>query len=866
MKQNTHLTKVLALFMLLCTTKLQAQTLSLTASATAVSPGTSVTFTPYYTDPPIGFDILWFVNGTLAYDDNANSVSGTTPYVYNPSNGDVVYFILTYPSPGDESTDTLFSNTILINTSTTTWTGNSSTDLFDASNWSNGVPTSTLQGIIPSSASVQPALSANETVNNIEIDGILNINGHTLTINGTVTGTGTITVSPTSSIIIGGTAGTLNFTTSSDTLQNLTLNSNARATLGTQLNIVAGSSAGIVTIAGGAIITTGGYLSLLSDINGTARIAQSAGSISGSVTVQRYIPAKTQRKFSFIGSAVGGVTIRNAWQQQVYITGAGSGGTPCGSTTGDGVASTDMYNSSGFDVTQTNSPSMFYYAPYPTNGTHWTAITNTISTILIPGIGYDLNIRGNRNDGNCANQLESGSPESPDAVTLSATGTVGEGNVTVALNSATNASNSFTLLANPYPCPIDFDVFQDSNSTNLTGNLWLYSTNTSTSGGFAPGNYTTYNGGDATNAPTGYTALNNIESGQSFFVQSAFSGAPSVTFSESHKTTANPLNIAYFGISKSKKIRVGLQTNNNTPLDEVVVRYNNQGTKAYNANVDAVSLDEGSQVLVSLKGSKRLAIATHPLVNITDTTQLGITSSSIGTFSLFFSDYQGIDSTQSITLVDNFLNAKQDVRANQVYHFNVTSDTASAGNNRFELIVGEANPLPVKEINLTTTKLPDNEVAAKWTVVGESDVISYGVEHSADGKKFSNLTTVSQSVSNNYSFVDKNALEGINYYRIKAIDKVGIVSYSNVVSVKIMANGNQLTVYPNPAKDNVTIKGNHIESFQVIDNMGRVLKVVSLKDATNPVLSVSSLPPGVYHLRIETSDGNVSGTSIVVSD
>lgn len=49
----------------------------------------------------------------------------------------------------------------------------------------------------------------------------------------------------------------------------------------------------------------------------------------------------------------------------------------------------------------------------------------------------------------------------------------------------------------------------------------------------------------------------------------------------------------------------------------------------------------------------------------------------------------------------------------------------------------------------------------------------------------------------------------------------------------------------------------------MIDNMGRVVKVVSLKDATNPTLSVYSLQAGVYHLRIQNTDGNVSGVGFV---
>ena len=72
-----------------------------------------------------------------------------------------------------------------------------------------------------------------------------------------------------------------------------------------------------------------------------------------------------------------------------------------------------------------------------------------------------------------------------------------------------------------------------------------------------------------------------------------------------------------------------------------------------------------------------------------------------------------------------------------------------------------------------------------------------------------------------------------------------------------------LTVVPNPAKDIVTVYASHIVSVQVVDNMGKIIKAQVLKDATNPILSVSALPTGVYHLRIQTTDGKVSRVGFV---
>ena len=56
--------------------------------------------------------------------------------------------------------------------------------------------------------------------------------------------------------------------------------------------------------------------------------------------------------------------ISNAWQKQIYITGTGTGGAICGSTSGFG-GNTDKFNSNGFDVTLSNISGMFTYKATP---------------------------------------------------------------------------------------------------------------------------------------------------------------------------------------------------------------------------------------------------------------------------------------------------------------------------------------------------------------------------------------------------------------------------------------------------------------------------------------------------------------------
>ena len=100
-----------------------------------------------------------------------------------------------------------------------------------------------------------------------------------------------------------------------------------------------------------------------------------------------------------------------------------------------------------------------------------------------------------------------------------------------------------------------------------------------------------------------------------------------------------------------------------------------------------------------------------------------------------------------------------------------------------------------------------------------------------------------------------NAFDG-NYSTVGII-KVGGGITENMVTL------NNFKVYPNPAKEELTIKGVHIREVQVIDNMGRVISARQLKDATNPNINVSSLSAGTYHLLVKTIEGRISMVGFV---
>ena len=802
-----------------------------------------------------GFNFTVAINGTIASFVSANTYNwvigtytGTAPSIANIT---VNAAGITNSFSGTFSIGFASNNINLIYTTCTagTWMG-ANTAWATNTNWcASTVPTGATNVTIPVS-SLYPTISTTAPINNLTIasGASLTVTG-TLQVAGSITNGGTLDITGGMLELNGSSAQTIQGSVfNNSTIGGLKINNSAGVTISSQLNI----TDSIVPALG--TLTTGGFLTLKSSSTKTARIAAGAGSyLLGNVTVERYITAKTARRYSFIGSPVT-QSIRNTWQQQLYITGSGTGGVVCGSTTGNG-GSTDKYNTNGFDATASNAKTILTYTAATTNGSHYVGMANT-STNLVAGTGYSVNIRGDRNSATngvtCYNQLNSGSPVAPESVTLNATGTLTTGNLSVALNDI--SIHAFTLLANPYPSQISFFAFQASNSI-INNKMWMFSP-------FGSGNFSTYANGHIANGAAGYddTYGNNIASGQAFFVEANTNG--SVTFAEAHKTNGAIPNTQYFGTAE-KSIRIGLYNSGNIRLDEILLIYSKMGSTQYNQQLDAISFSLTSQALVSYKGTIRLAIAEMPDTTAANTTQLGV-SSKTGAYSMAFDQTETIDNTQTVTMLDRFLGVAANMRSNPTYHFNVTTDTASKGSSRFKVVLGGANTLPVNFMRMSATQNIEG-VLVRWQVANDANIASYQVEKSTEGVHFTSINTNKAIGATTYSIQDASLPTGTNtlYYRIKSTDKDERFCYSNVAVLKLSIVNCHLSIFPNLIQNklNITLTGaaiGNLYKVKIATATGKIaFSMVNVPVKANlMVLNVESLAAGMYEIEFTDGKGN----------
>lgn len=147
-------------------------------------------------------------------------------------------------------------------------------------------------------------------------------------------------------------------------------------------------------------------------------------------------------------------------------------------------------------------------------------------------------------------------------------------------------------------------------------------------------------------------------------------------------------------------------------------------------------------------------------------------------------------------------------------------------------------PLFVKFSSFTATP-QQSKVLLQWQTATETNNNFFTVQRSSNKDNWQDIATVkgagNSSVAKEYSTTDNNPLKGTNYYRIKQTDFNGRYSYSEVGQV-VFGKGQVVNIYPNPAKDVVSIESKEsVKEVRIIDYLGREVSklLVNNQSGTN---------------------------------
>jgi pimeloyl-ACP methyl ester carboxylesterase len=183
----------------------------------------------------------------------------------------------------------------------------------------------------------------------------------------------------------------------------------------------------------------------------------------------------------------------------------------------------------------------------------------------------------------------------------------------------------------------------------------------------------------------------------------------------------------------------------------------------------------------------------------------------------------------------------------------------------FTIITNNVNlALPAVWLGFTATAVNGNALL-DWKTSDEINVESYTVEHSFNGISFSAIGSVAANNStgeNDYTFTDAGLAPGVHYYRIRRTDKDGKIEYSDIKSLKITTTGANVQVRPNPVVGSTLVLAVSLEqanktNIQVMSVDGKVIaqQNVNLASGNNLVnINISTVPPGIYLVRVQLSD------------
>jgi hypothetical protein len=175
------------------------------------------------------------------------------------------------------------------------------------------------------------------------------------------------------------------------------------------------------------------------------------------------------------------------------------------------------------------------------------------------------------------------------------------------------------------------------------------------------------------------------------------------------------------------------------------------------------------------------------------------------------------------------------------------------------------NNLPALILSFTGTT--DNSAAElNWVMENETNCKWFVIERSNQSGSFDSISVVAglnNDHQTSYNFEDQHMMNGNNYYRLRQVDRDGVVKYSQVINLYNNIGTTKMEVYPNPASAvvNYSISSPTADQITVqVYNMAGVVMMTRQQQLTagtnQQSLAISTLKTGNYFLKIVNREGS----------
>jgi len=729
-------------------------------------------------------------------------------------------------------------------------------------------------------------------LNDLQINNDLLINNgnsvdlgnYTLSNTGSVNGTGVLKGSQNATINLNG-YGTsnINFDQSNNTLSNALKNisiSNGNVVFQNKLYLYD------AMLPASGSITLNDELVLRSNSSKTARVGEAGSSFAygsnGKFVIERYIPGnRAWRLLTAPVTTASQVKISEAWQDNApRVTNVNDINGTNNPNPGYGTHITFGQPAvNGYDQGVNGNTSIRYLMSTGWNGVP--TATNDGSTLNSGYIndqpGYMLFVRGDR-----STLLWQATAAITSPTVLRPKGKIKTGIVNHPLTASfINGLNNFRVIGNPYPSPINFHDIA-SNPVNAANGFadafYLWDPNITGSngvGGFVGMSYNAaasiaagnpvYDRAVLTGGSSSIDNSGDIQSGAAFVIN--YTGAAaSLRIEEANKSTGS--NNTFF--RPQQQIRTNLfavNSDNTVSLnDGVLASFGEINTSA--ANRDLPKLSNFAENIAIQKNGRLLCIErTIPLKNC-DTVFYHLSKMKQKKYVLeFVFDKMELPESTGAFLEDIFLQKKEPLYLSDTskYEFTVTSNAASADTNRFRLVFTTIN-----QFEQVAGNRVNEDVLLNWKMKDAFSIDYYQIERSADGVSF---TAIGMDANLLNEWLDIKPLPGNYFYRIRCVNKYGVVSYSESVKVMVPVIKTGMYVFPNPVTGNainlgIKDKAAGLYRVRLFDEPGKLVYTSGIDHPGGSAVIVITphvqLAKGIYQLEVICPDKKVNTLKVLV--
>lgn len=164
-------------------------------------------------------------------------------------------------------------------------------------------------------------------------------------------------------------------------------------------------------------------------------------------------------------------------------------------------------------------------------------------------------------------------------------------------------------------------------------------------------------------------------------------------------------------------------------------------------------------------------------------------------------------------------------------------------------------------INRWSAARNGKDVDLQWTMLTETNIRNYIVQHATDGQHFKDIASIPSTNSKSYFFRHENTGDGTQYYRLLINANSGEKQWSSVKLVRALP-AKSIRIYPNPATQHATLHLPSLETeIRIWNGEGRL--VFSSQGKGQVSIDVSSWSKGIYMVRAENRHQIMLGRLVV---